>query len=69
MAQEEWVSIPGVHAVSDGLVLICDVDGRRFGVPLNRIARHSEVRQVGDRGRLVIPRELAFHLGLAADAT
>ena len=68
MARDDWLSIEGVHAVSEGLVLICDVDGQRVGVPPTQVAPHSEVRRPGDRGRLIIPRWLAIDLGLAADS-
>lgn len=64
MEREDLVTIQNVLAVSDGLALICEVEGARFGVPHPHIAASSEVQKVGDRGRLVIPRELAVDLGM-----
>ena len=68
-AGAELVSIENALAISDGLALICEVNGRRFGVPLNLISSTSEVKQPGDRGRLVIPERLAFDFGLIAEAS
>jgi hypothetical protein len=62
----ELVIIEDVLAVTDGLALICEVNGRRFGVPWARIARCIEVKRPGDRGRLVIPRQVAEALGMLA---
>jgi hypothetical protein len=59
------VVLDDVVAVSDGLALICEIGGRRFGVPKDSIQPGSQVRNPGDRGRLVITRALARNLGLA----
>jgi hypothetical protein len=42
---------------------ICSVDGRRIVVPRALVLAGSEVHKAGDRGRLVVPRQLAFELG------
>ena len=47
-----------------GTALICSVDGRRTVVPRTLVLAGSELRKAGDRGRLVVPRWLAFDLGL-----
>ncbi|HEY2386727.1 MAG TPA: hypothetical protein VGK30_07175 [Candidatus Binatia bacterium] len=61
----DLVRVPDVRAVSDGLVLICELpDKRRVGVPRLMIDLDSEVQQPGDYGTLVIPRRLARDLGL-----
>jgi hypothetical protein len=60
--QGEYI-LHDVLATSDGLDLICEVKGRRFGVPKGSICAASEVRKPGDRGKLVIPRSLARNLG------
>ena len=59
-APEDFVLVPKVRAITDGLSLICALDdGRRFGVPLDFIGAHSEVRRPGDFGALAVPREFA----------
>lgn len=63
---DEFVRVPKVRAVSDGLVLVCELpDGQRVGVPLHLIHRTSEVRKPGDAGVLVISAWLARDLGFA----
>jgi hypothetical protein len=64
MAADHAVVLEGVSVVSDGLVLVVDHDGRRFGLPMTEIRRGSTVRNPGDRGRLIISRESADRLGL-----
>jgi hypothetical protein len=44
--------------------LICCVDGRPTVVPRTLVLDGSELRKPGDRGRLVVPRRVAFDLGL-----
>ena len=61
------VRVAHVRAVSNGLVLICELlDRRRIGVPLHLIDDTSEVRRPGDQGTLAIPRWLAKEFGLGA---
>ena len=62
-----WVAVEDVRAVSDGLVLMCEAHGKRFGVPLNQIAPQSQVHRPGDYGTLVIHREFALQAGFATD--
>jgi hypothetical protein len=64
--EEEDVVIENVAVVANGLTLIVEVDGWRYGVPQHLIRPGSEVRKPGDRGRLVIPRRLAVDLGFVA---
>lgn len=65
----DLVYVPNVRAVSDGLALVCELpDKRRIGVPKAWIELESEVRDPGDYGTLVIPRDLAHNLGLVGDA-
>jgi hypothetical protein len=47
-----------------GTALICCVAGRRAIVPRDLVLAGSELRKAGDRGRLVVPRWVAFDLGL-----
>jgi hypothetical protein len=48
-----------------GLSLVCLIDGMRVSVPSLLIQSGTEVRRNGDRGKLVIPKSLAVHIGLA----
>ena len=51
----ECVSVSDVLAVSNGMVLICELpSGRRIGVPFDQIGPESEVRKPGDRGTLSV---------------
>jgi hypothetical protein len=47
-----------------GLSFVCLVDGLRVRVPSLLMGAGTEVRRIGDRGRLVIPRTLAVSIGL-----
>ena len=59
--REEYVVVPNVHAVSNGLALFCVLqDGRGFGVPLHCIAPQSAVRVPGDNGALTVRRWFAL---------
>ena len=48
-----------------GLVLMCRIDGKVVYVPPLRMLPGTTVRYSGDRGTLVLERELARDLGLA----
>lgn len=59
--------IQEVRAISDALVLICEVNGgERIGVPRHLIDPTSEVHAPGDCGVLVIPQTLPRDLGVTA---
>ena len=56
----DFVTVPNVLAVSNGMVLICELPGgRRIGVPFGQIGPTSEVRKPGDRGILSVLRWFA----------
>ena len=61
----DGVSIENGRALSDGLVLLCEADGRRFGVPRHLVAPQREVQQPEDHGRLSIARRPPIDLGFA----
>ena len=63
-ADRELVAVSQVVAVSEAITLICEVRGRRVGVPLAMIHAASEVRRPGDRGTLIIEAGLARRLNL-----
>ena len=50
-----------------GAALVCQVAGRRTLIPRALVLEGSEVEKPGDHGKLFIPREFAFDLGLAGD--
>ena len=67
---DEFVRLSAVRAISDNLVLICELrNGGRVGIPHRFIAECSEVRNAGDTGTLVICGELARNLGIGAEVT
>jgi len=47
------------------LSLVCRVGSTLVSVPPRRILPGSQVRRCGDRGNLVLPKEVAVDLGLA----
>ena len=66
-SREEFVTVPNVRAVSNGLVLFCALeDGRSFGVPSHCIAPQSAVRVPGDYGPLLVRRWFAVEHQLPA---
>jgi hypothetical protein len=48
-----------------GMSLVCLVDGIRVRIPAHLMRSGTNVRAIGDRGRIVIPRSLALSVGLA----
>jgi hypothetical protein len=65
MARHDWVFIANVRAISDGLELLCEINGQRRGIPNDAIGSGSQVREPGDFGVLVVSREFAQRLGIA----
>ncbi len=54
-----------VEVIRDaGLVLMCRVANRIVGVPRRRMLPLTTIARFGDRGQLVLPREVALNLGL-----
>lgn len=64
---DDAIVVENVVAVYDGISLMCDVSGRRVGIPYSLILLGSEVRKAGDSGRLVVARRFARDLGLLFD--
>ena len=52
-----------VFASSD-IVMLCHINGRKVAVTQRTVLPGSEVSRVGDRGRLVLTREVAIGLEL-----
>jgi len=50
--------------VGNPLVLLCRVDGKVVSVPTARVLPGSEVSRRGDRGMLILAREVARQFGL-----
>jgi hypothetical protein len=52
---DDYVLVPNVKALTNGLSLICALDdGRCFGLPLDCIGAQSEVWRPGDCGTLSV---------------
>jgi len=47
------------------LVLYCRVGDEVVAVPSSRLLPGTQIKHRGDRGRLVLPRDVAVDLGLA----
>ena len=62
----EPVEIADVEALDyGGLVMRCRVGDRIVWVPALAVLTGTEIKKQGDRGRLVLPYDLAVDLGLA----
>ena len=62
----ERVEIADVVVLKDtDLVLYCRVGDEIVAVPSLRILPGTQIKHWGDRGRLVLPHDLALDLGLA----
>ena len=48
----------------DRFIAMCRIGTRLVAIPTRRMLAGTELARVGDRGRLVIGRELALNLGL-----
>ena len=60
------VEFSNVHVISrSAFMLVCRVGKRVVAVRSRSILPGSEVKGKGDRGRLVLSREMAVSLGLA----
>ena len=49
---------------ADRFIAMCRVGNRLVAVPTKRMRAGTDIAHAGDRGRLVIGRELALNLGL-----
>jgi hypothetical protein len=59
------MEFPDVEVLDDSrLLLRCRVDGKIVGVPPLRLLRGTTIARAGDRGMLVLEREMARELGL-----
>ena len=66
MEGSERLEFRDVEALSyRRLSLVCRVGSTLVSVPPRRILPGSQVRRRGDRGKLVLPKEVAVDLGLA----
>ena len=55
----------GVQVMRDaGTAFLCLIGAKQVWVPLTEIRYGSEVAQAGDRGRLIVSRWFAQHIGL-----
>jgi hypothetical protein len=50
----------------DGLVMRCRLGDKIILVPPLRLLPGTQIRRTGDRGRLVLPHDVAVDLGLAS---
>ena len=58
------VTFDDVEVASDGVILSCRVGKRVVWVPPRRMLPGTTIARTGDRGRLVLSREVALNLGL-----
>jgi hypothetical protein len=59
------VEIADVEVLNDtNLVLYCRVGDEVVGVPSLQVLPGTQIKHRGDRGRLVLPHDLAVELGL-----
>ena len=66
MEGSDRVEFPDVEALSyRRLSLVCRVGTTLVSIPPRRTLPGSQVRRCGDRGKLVLPKEVAIDLGLA----
>jgi hypothetical protein len=59
------VEFDDVEVISDGIILSCRVGRSIVWIPLRRMLPGTTIARRGDRGRLVLPREVAINLDLA----
>jgi hypothetical protein len=66
LAGAKRVEIEDVEVLDyGGLVMRCRVGDRIVWLPPLRMLAGTEIKKQGDRGRLVLPYDLAIDLGLA----
>ena len=58
------VTFDDVEVASDGVILSCRVGKKVVSVPPRGMLPGTTIAHTGDRGRLVLARELALNLGL-----
>ena len=60
------VAFDDVEVTNDGagIILSCRVGKKVIWVPPRRMLPGTTIARTGDRGRLVLPREVALNLGL-----
>ena len=59
------VEFDDVEVIRDtSLILMCRVGMKLVAVPPLRMLPGTTIARMGDRGRLVLPREVALNLGL-----
>jgi hypothetical protein len=58
--QVEFTDVEVIRSTPD--ILVCRVENRVFGIPTRRMLPGTEIAQTGDRGRLVLSKELALNL-------
>ena len=59
------VEFDDVEVIRDAsLILMCRVGMKVIAVPPLRMLPGTTIARMGDRGRLVLPREVALNLGL-----
>jgi hypothetical protein len=65
MDAADWIAFLDVEVLADNqLVLLCRVNGRLVSIPPGRMLPGTTIRQHGDRGTLVLTRQIAALLGL-----
>ena len=66
MDGSDRVTFEDVEVTRDGggVILSCRVGKKMVGVPPRRMLSGTTIARTGDRGRLVLSREMALNLGL-----
>ena len=60
----DLVTLEDVLYVSDRLIPICQYRGRRVGIPFRLLEPGTSIRSPGDRGNVVLARQVAEWMGL-----
>ena len=58
------IPLDDVQVLSDGVILSCRLGKKVVSVPQRRMLPGTTIAHTGDRGRLILSRELALNLGL-----